>query len=369
MRSRWFLFGCLMFSLPLTLAGQDTSTIRFSGYFKSMGMFTENPMNGDRLSTGYLHNRLRFEWNHKSGISFRSDVRNRVFVGGMVSEFPGYASSLDIDVGAVDLTMADQLSNDVVAVSNIDRMVLGYQHQSVSITAGRQRINWGLNNFWNPNDVFNAYDFFDFDYEERPGSDAVRMQYATGNMSFFEGASSVDANGKSRTAMLYRFNRNGYDLQALAGYILGDVVAGFGWAGSIGESGFKGEARWSSSGDVVEQGLVFSVGMDGTFEPGWLVATEFLHNGEAYRKEGVSALSASYPYKNAGLVQITRQFNPVWSMATAALVAEDEIFVLMPSVSCAIADDWEVLITGIGRIVKRETESSFFLRLRWSFSN
>ena len=37
-----------------------------------------------------------------------------------------------------------------------------------------------MNLVWNPNDLFNAFSFVDFDYEERPGSDALRIQKYTG---------------------------------------------------------------------------------------------------------------------------------------------------------------------------------------------
>jgi hypothetical protein len=60
---------------------------------------------------------------------------------------------------------------------------LDYTAGKWQFRVGRQRINWGVNLVWNPNDVFNSFSYFDFDYEERPGSDAVRVQYYTGTTS------------------------------------------------------------------------------------------------------------------------------------------------------------------------------------------
>ncbi|MCG8318265.1 MAG: hypothetical protein MI921_02070 [Cytophagales bacterium] len=48
---------------------------------------------------------------------------------------------------------------------------------------GKHRINWGKSYVWNPNDVFNAYSFFDFDYEERRGTDALLIKYTTSPFS------------------------------------------------------------------------------------------------------------------------------------------------------------------------------------------
>ena len=53
----------------------------------------------------------------------------------------------------------------------------------MGLRIGRQRINWGVNLAWNPNDLFNAYSLIDFDYQERPGSDAIRFQYYMGDLS------------------------------------------------------------------------------------------------------------------------------------------------------------------------------------------
>jgi len=115
----------------------------------------------------------------------------------------------------------------------------------MEVRVGRQRINWGVNLAWNPNDIFNAYNFIDFDYKERPGTDAVRFQYFGKNMSGFEVAYSPRAEWRQHTAaLMYRLNAQGYDIQLIAGQYQTDVTAGIGWAGNLGNSGFKGEAQW-----------------------------------------------------------------------------------------------------------------------------
>ena len=60
----------------------------------------------------------------------------------------------------------------------------------------RQRINWGQTLVWNPNDIFNAYSYFDFDYIERPGSDAIRLQYYPDYSSAIEMAVKADYENK-----------------------------------------------------------------------------------------------------------------------------------------------------------------------------
>ena len=135
--------------------------------------------------------------------------------------------------------------NQFVAHSVIDRMLIQYSDEKWDITIGRQRINWGINNIWNPNDIFNAYNFLDFDYEERPGNDAVRIQRNLKNSSALELAYKSGKNKDKHTAaFLYKLNKWKYDFQFLSGIYQTDYVLGGGWAGNIKEAGFKGEMSY-----------------------------------------------------------------------------------------------------------------------------
>ena len=102
------------------------------------------------------------------------------------------------------------------------------------LTLGRQRINWGVNLAFNPNDLFNAYSLVDFDYQERPGADAVRFQYYTNELSSFETAiqfgKSLDS---SVIAGLWKINKWEYDFQFLIANFYSDFVLGTAWAGNL----------------------------------------------------------------------------------------------------------------------------------------
>ena len=135
--------------------------------------------------------------------------------------------------------------NSFLLNTTVDRLWLDFNYGKVQARIGRQRINWGQTLVWNPNDIFNAYSFFDFDYAERPGSDAVRLQYFPGYSSAAELAVKIDNENDVTAAGLYRFNKWGYDIQFLAGYVNSeDIVLGAGWSGSIGSISFRGEGSW-----------------------------------------------------------------------------------------------------------------------------
>ena len=99
----------------------------------------------------------------------------------------------------------------------IDRASAEYNGGKWDITLGRQRINWGINTVWTPNDIFNTFNYFDFDYEEeRPGSDAARVQYAFTPSSTIELAVSPGKPANQNIgAVMYRFNKWNYDFQGI----------------------------------------------------------------------------------------------------------------------------------------------------------
>jgi hypothetical protein len=126
-----------------------------------------------------------------------------------------------------------------------DRFNLKYNREKFEITVGRQRINWGQSFVWNPNDLFNSYSYLDFDYVERPGSDAIRLQYYNSPTSVTELAAKIDRDNKITIAGLHRFNKSGWDIQFLGGLLSSeDAVIGTGFTGNINSVSLFGEGTY-----------------------------------------------------------------------------------------------------------------------------
>ncbi|MFN5323876.1 MAG: hypothetical protein ACK5C5_03065 [Bacteroidota bacterium] len=364
------IVGLLLFFTQYTSLGQDSTNWSLRGYVKGMYTGAESSYSEHFMQTGTLHGRLRFDFNPTERIAFRSDIRNRILKGDAVQMIPYYVDLMNDDPGMFDLNVTDQWDTDFIWVLNVDRLLMEYRTKSWIFTAGRQRINWGLSTVWNPHDVFNTFDFFDFDYEERPGSDAFRLQFDEGGLSGLEAAVSSDVDGQLRAAILYRFNNLNYDFQFLTGYSYGRWLGGLGWAGSIGETGFKGESRYVHTpyDTPFENKLVATVGLDRTFDPGWYVGVNGLYTGSDSRIGSESPL-LSFSYDRALMVQVNRQINPIWIAGVSIFYASENRFALMPSISRSIGNNLEVLLTGIGFYETGISQNSMFLRLRWSFSS
>jgi len=151
----------------------------------------------------------------------------------------------------------------------IDRAWIDYTAGNLRLTLGRQRINWSQSLVWNPNDIFNTYSFFDFDYIERPGSDAIRAVYSTGPSSAAEMVIKLDSADRLTAAALYRFSLLNTDLQLFAGETDEELfTAGTGWSGAIGSYSIRGEASLFApfgNSSVKENTFIATAGVDRAF--------------------------------------------------------------------------------------------------------
>jgi hypothetical protein len=129
------------------------------------------------LSDQLIHNRLNFKWFISDNAIATVEMRNRFIYGDFMKMIPGYNTMIEQDQGWMNLSVNLLEENSFLLNSNIDRAYFDLYFGKLQIRTGRQRINWGRTFAWNPNDIFNAYSFFDFDYIEKPGSDAVLVQY------------------------------------------------------------------------------------------------------------------------------------------------------------------------------------------------
>jgi hypothetical protein len=268
------------------MAQEDLSPTELTGYIKYL--HTDIIPEADTLSTtsdNFFHNRLNFAWYLNDNWTFKASMRNRFFWGELVEQQPLIYQSLEDDPGFFDLSFLWAQGSRSVGHTIFDRLNFSYQDEQWEFIIGRERINWGMTLIWNPNDIFNTYAFFDFDYEERPGTDAVTVNYFTSATAQFGLTYSPGKTFKESTiAARYRWNTGTYDLQGFAGYQKQFYVLGAGWAGDIEGAGFRGEGTYFIP------------------EPGF--------NGESQFVGTVDA-DYSFPNKIALYVQMSYLFNSI----------------------------------------------------------
>jgi hypothetical protein len=240
---RLILIMTALAGISSSLHSQEKKPITLNGYITTLQSATYDSLSGPFIFENIIHNRLNFKAYAGEKFTFAAEFRNRLFTGDRVRESADYAENIGFDPGFIDMSWNIASKQSFILNTTLDRLWIDYHSEKIQITIGRQRINWGQTTIWNPNDIFNAYSFFDFDYTERPGSDALRIQYFTSYASAAEFVLKADSENDITAAGLYRFNKWGYDIQFLAGYVNSeDVVIGTGWSGSLGSIAFRGEA-------------------------------------------------------------------------------------------------------------------------------
>lgn len=247
-----------------------------------------------------LHNRLNLRYDPSDVLSFHWQMRTRLFAGDLVREVPGYTDGIAEDDGLVDLSWTVAESGDWILHYIPDRLYGEWDHADWNVRIGRQRVNWGVNWITNPNDIFNIYSVYDFDYPERPGSDAVRIQRFLGFSSRMELAVSPGRSRKdSVAAALYAFRTRGYDIQMIGGYYRDRIAAGGGWSGNLGGAALKGETMFFADIDSDESGretnVIAAVSIDYMFPNSLFTVAELLYNREGGQDALIPAVGRLSP--------------------------------------------------------------------------
>jgi hypothetical protein len=271
-----------------------------------------------------------------------------------------------------------------------DRFYVQWTKNNWEIKAGRQRINWGVNLAWNPNDWFNAYSFFDFDYEERPGSDAIRISRYTGVASSIEVAAKMaETTDQFVGAAMWKFNKKNYDWQFLAGFAQGDLAIGSGWAGNLGLASFKGELSYFHKTVNKTVNTDYNDMFLGAASVDYSFANSLYLNGSVMfnslgklnpdfgllvvgqRPNSVRSLS---PYKWSSFVQTSYPVSPLINSGIALIYYPGgDSFFINPSITFSARQNLDIDLIGqlfFGNNAAGNFASlinSLYVRLKWSF--
>ena len=383
---KWlFIISAIIFSSAVF--AQDsvknkTGKWEINGYIKNLESLYFDKNFNNSISGNLLHNRLNFKWKPSEKITTIAEIRNRLFWGEEVKLTPEFASQLRNENEIVNLQPIWINKTSLVLLSNVERLYLDYQQQQWNLRIGRQRINWGETITWNPNDIFNTYNFLDFDYEERPGVDGGKFKYLLNNFSNIELACAT--NGKkdgSVAAIKYALNKWGYDMQIITGWYHNQPTIGAGWAGNIKEAGFKGEVQYFiPSQDSLAQ-LNLTLESDYMFKKAWYVNLGFLYTNQGTYKpvDHWEDIHLKFSPKNLMptkwniIVTTSKQFTPLFigSMSTVYAPGTD-LLIIFPTFQYNIDTNLDITLVWqsfLSRFQNRfqAASHSAFLRMKWSF--
>lgn len=360
--------------------------LKTAGYVKTLNGIIISP-NDNSVQWSLLHNRINFKYHYSSNLNFALELRNRIIYGEAVKHNFYPSDILNKDNGIVDAAFLPLDSKTAKIVSSVERLWAKYSNSKFDFIIGRQRINRGLNLVWNPNDLYNTYSYFDFDYDERPGTDAVLLRYYTGDMSSLEFAAKIgEKENDDIYTMMYKFNKKSYDIQFLGGLYNDDICLGTGWAGSVKEAGFKGECTYFHNSENIEDTtgqLNLSLEVDYTFEGKVYINVSYLFNSKGETKSNANSgnlfvnnttITAKQlsPAKHSAFLQLKSISSPLFSVSLSGIYLFDiKLLYGIPSITYSINDKWETALFVQSLWAKNDVFESnlnnLMIRFKYSF--
>jgi len=380
MRTIYTIFIILIYSISFGQSNYD-----FNGYLQNMQTVWAPKENINWFFTNSISNRFNFAWYVDNNLTFRASLRNIFDYGQFVSLVPYYPEFATRDDGYFDLTEKLFSDNSYVAYSNIDRINLTYTLENFEIQLGRQRINWGINSVWTPNDIFNSSSFINFDYAEKKGSDALRLQYYFDFASSLELVGKLDNNKNLTFAGKLQFNKWDYDFQVLGGFTDYDFIYAAGWSGNIYGAGFTGELTYfEDRKGLSEQSQIFvsSIGANYTFSNSLFFSAEFLYNSagaDGKLESTINIFDLDYSAKNLSPAKYSifslasYPITPLIKSSIASIINPiDGSLFINPATEISLNENVYLLISGQFFIGNSMTEwgdygQFYYLRIKWNF--
>jgi hypothetical protein len=381
------------------------STLNFGGYAKNLTTYTDGQIEWFPINIGQWQNatQLRLnlfmysEHNITTSIQTRSLLvhqENYQLLKRFQGEFNTEGSYY------FDLRYNWLEENNIMGSSEIDRLYLDWMVNDWEVVFGRQRITWGTCLVWNPTDLFNPFDILDFDYEERPGADALQVQYYTGPLSQFNIAISP---GRTRYDVVYaaRYVTNewNYDFNFIAGWQLNSLRLATSWAGEIYDGGFRGEILYTDPNieyTTIDINLnsqtiayrseknndsywTFVLSYDYTFENSFYIHTEYIYNGlgstenAGSRRLDIIHTGELIPARQSIFQEFAYQFTPLLRGDFFIIYnPNDKSWLAAPSLYYSVATNWDIYVLAFPSGGNPGTEyggfpDQYFTRVEFSF--
>jgi hypothetical protein len=379
----------------------------YGGYVKNLATYIDGTYEGLSSDIGKFQDifqgRLNVDWYPANELIFSSQSRHLFKYQENNYLTTGFFNQLSRSSYYFDLTWEAIEENDYTFFSEFDRLNMLWSTGDLEVTIGRQRIAWGTCLVWNPTDLFNAANILDFDYPERPGSDAVKIQYYVDETSAIEFAFSP---GKTSEEVIYagRYKTNfwNYDFSVLAGWQLNTLKIGGSWAGDIADGGFRGEIVYSKPdidvklpsdpnmaafilpGNLPKLNLdrpywTTTISYDYTFENSLYLHTEWLYNElGSTENSGSRRFETLYtgelsPSRHSLFFEVAYDITPLLRGDIFFIVnPTDDSWITAPSFTYSVATNWEIYLLAFPSEGKAGSEfggfpAQYFMRAQYSF--
>ena len=386
-----------MISFSLS-SGQESVDI--GGYIKNMSSYQDGSFAGTPDDLGDFQNtvqtRLNISWYPLSTLTAGIESRHLFIYQKNIKTGGGFMDIFAADNYYFDLKEKWSDENDFQAVSEIDRLYLDWTLDNLQITLGRQRIAWGSALVWNPTDLFNPFNILDFDYLEKPGTDALYMQYYLGPLSQLDIAVSPGRKSEEVIyAVRYYFNFNDYDFNIIGGWQKKTFRLGAGWSGQLYGGGLRGEMLYSkpeisyetmnttgtlpAEKKIDDPYFTVVISYDYTFRNSFYWHTEYMYNGlgavnnSSQRRLEILQSGELTPSRHSIFQEFSYDITPLWKGNVYIIFnPSDQSWIAAPSLQYSMSDNWELYLTAFPSAGKLNSEFGdmpgwYFCRFKYSF--
>jgi hypothetical protein len=368
MKNTFICWFYLLIAFPSLLFSQEESSkFDINGYLTLMPQYIwSDSLNFKQV---LLNNRVNLTWYPSENFTITAQFRNQLLYGDLV-KMGNYKDGFVTENYFLPFTFQQTFNTKGLLYVSTDRLFVDYTKNNLEVILGRQRINWGQTFVWNPNDIFNTYNFFDFDYAERPGADAIRIQYYTGTSSQIDIAAKIDSGNNVTAAALYRTNKWNIDFQFIGGYYSqpgssyysaekteSDWVCGLALTSDFKGISLRSEASYlypTKNSPVQDDLFLISTGLDYTISNDITVNAEFLYSSKVNLSlatgmmglySGPMTLKTMAYTKYSYFAQAAYPITPLLNASISGMVFTDETldgFYLGPSLSYSLGNNLEL---------------------------
>jgi hypothetical protein len=377
---------------------------QIGGYAKDLLTYSDGTIAELPFQTGQWQNaaqvRLNLYWYPLQSITFAVQARNVLIYQKNIRLFQQFQNEWYPDTYFFNMKSVWDDENDYFASVEIDRLNFKWMQDNLEVNTGRQRIAWGTCLVWNPTDLFNPFDILDFDYEERPGTDAVHLQYYTGPLSQINLAISPGRTDYEVVyAARYLTNNWNYDINFIAGWQRNSLRLAASWAGELYEGGFRGEILYTNPDmaytslnlgaisvfDIFTDRIIkdpywtIALSYDYTFENSFYIHTEYLYNGlgttdnAGSRRFDIVFTGELTPARHSLFQEFAYQVTPLCRADFFVIFnPNDQSWIAAPSIQYSLATNWEIYLLAFPSDGKQGSEfggypAQYYTRLKFSF--
>ncbi len=397
--------ACLILTCVIAFESKaQLSDWEYGGYVKNLTTYLDGNYQEIPADLGKVQNvfqgRLNIDWYPLYEINFSAQSRHIFTYQKNLSSASDYIGQLSRSSYYFDFKWEPVQENNYAYFSELDRLKMMWTTGELEITVGRQRIAWGTCLVWNPTDLFNASNILDFDYPEKPGSDAIRLQYYINELSAIEVAFSPGKRSEDIIyAARYKTNFRSYDFSLITGWQKNTLRIGGAWAGEIIDGGFRGEIVYSkpeintklpvsptSDPLLPIPKYVFNnpywtaaLSYDFTFENSLYLHSEWLYNelgttGKSdYRRIETLSTGELSPSMHSIFFEIAYNISPLLKGDVFFIInPTDKSWIAAPSLTYSLATNWELYFLAFPSKGKSGSEfggfpAQYFLRAQYSF--